>query len=99
MGKRNTTTRDRHRTVIARGKPDCALCHQPIDYSLRYPHLMSFVVDHIVPLGPNPTPERIAALDVLSNKQPAHSKCNRDKWDKVEGDDAAPRTFVTARTW
>src|SRR5690349_10907709 len=96
---RNTTTRDRHRAAIARGKPDCALCFEPIDYTLKYPDPMSFVVDHIIPLGKNPTPERIAALDVISNKQAAHNTCNRAKWDHVEGEDLGPRTFVTARSW
>ena len=96
---RNTATRDRHRSVIARGKPPCALCGEPIDYTLKYPHPKSFVVDHIIPLGKSPTPERIAELDVLSNKQAACADCNRLKWDKVEGDQPAARTFVTARSW
>ena len=98
---RNTATRDRHRSAIARSKPDCALCQQPIDYTLVYPDPWCYVVDHITPLGRNPTPERIAELDVLPNKQPAHNTCNRAKWDKVEGDTAtdAPRQFITARTW
>jgi 5-methylcytosine-specific restriction endonuclease McrA len=95
---RNTTTRDRHRTVIARTKPDCALCFQPIDYTLRYPDPLCFVVDHIVPLGPSPTPERVAELDVLTNKQAAHNTCNRAKWDKVEAE-TGPRIFVTTRSW
>lgn len=90
---RNTTTRDQHRAVIRRGKPDCALCGGPIDYSLRYPHLDSFVVDHIVPLNKGGT-------DTLDNKQPAHSRCNRAKSDRLEVDDTpAVRTFVTARRW
>lgn len=97
---RNTTTRDRHRAVIARGKPDCALCLQPIDYALKYPDLGAYVVDHIIPLGPSPTPERVAELDVLSNKQAAHSACNRAKWDHTEAaDPTVPRTFVTTRSW
>ena len=97
---RNTTTRDRHRAVIARGKPDCALCLAPIDYTLKYPDPRSFVVDHIVPLGKSPTPERIAELDVLTNKQPAHADCNWAKAAKVAEEPAnAPRTFVTARVW
>ena len=96
---RNTATRDRHRSVIARGKPDCALCLQPIDYTLKYPDPWCYVVDHITPLGKSPSPERIAELDVLTNKQAAHNTCNRDKWDKVEGDAPAARTFVTARSW
>lgn len=94
---RSTATRDRDRAAIRRTKPPCGICEQAIDYTLKWPHLWCFVVDHIIPLGKNPTPERIAELDVLSNKQAAHHKCNRDKWDKVEAD--APRTFITARSW
>jgi len=95
---RNTATRDRHRAAIARGKPDCALCHQPIDYSLKYPELGAYVVDHITPLGPSPSPERMAELDVIGNKQPAHNKCNRAKWDRV-GSATVARVFVTDRRW
>lgn len=95
---RNTATRDRHRAAIRRTKPPCGICEQPIDYSLKWPDLMCYVVDHIEPLGPDPSPERIAALDVLSNKQAAHHKCNRDKWHTVV-DTVGPRTFVTSRTW
>lgn len=95
MVSRNTTTRDRHRAVIARGKPDCALCGEPIDYTLKYPHLMCFVVDHILPVIHHPE-----LADVLSNKQPAHNTCNRAKSDRLgEVETAGPRTFVTTRTW
>lgn len=93
---RSTTTRDRHRSVIRRTQPPCGICEQPIDYTLRSPDPMSFEVDHIIPLGPSPTPEQRAALDVLSNKQASHRKCNRDKWHTIT---QAPRTFVTARNW
>ena len=51
-------------------RPDCLGC---------VPHPMRFEADHIIPLGPNPTPERIAQLDVLSNKQATHRKCNSAK--------------------
>lgn len=98
MGQRNTTTRDQHRAAIRRTKPPCGICEQDIDYDLKWPDLQCFVVDHIIPLGPDPTPERIAELDVLANKQAAHNKCNRDKWDTLPGSDQ-PRTFVTSRTW
>lgn len=91
---RSTTTRDRHRGVIARGKPDCALCHKPIDYTLKYPHLRSFVVDHILPVVHYPE-----LADELSNKQPAHNDCNRAKWDTLEGAEPSVRTFVTSRSW
>ena len=98
MSSRNTATRDRHRAIIRRGEPPCALCGEPIDYTLKYPDLLSYTVDHIVPIGRNPTPERMAELDVISNKQPAHFKCNRDKWDRVAVAPGA-RTFVTSRSW
>lgn len=94
---RNTATRDRDRAAIKRTKPACGICEGDIDYDLKWPDLGCFVVDHIIPLGSNPTPERIAELDVLTNKQAAHNKCNRDKWDTLEPE--APRTFVTSRTW
>ena len=92
---RNTTTRDRHRAVIARGKPDCALCAKPIDYTLKYPDPWCYVVDHILPVIKYPD-----LADELTNKQPAHNTCNRAKWDKLEDVEAAgPRTFITTRTW
>lgn len=97
MSNRNTATRDQHRAAIKRTKPPCGICEQPIDYTLKWPDLMCYVVDHVIPFGPNPTPERIAELDVITNKQAAHNKCNRDKWDRLEAD--APRTFVTSRSW
>ena len=93
MGNRNTATRDRHRSVIARGKPDCALCGSPIDYSLKYPHPKSFVVDHIYPRA-------LGGPDTLENKQPACADCNWAKAAKVADEMAgAPRTFATSRTW
>ena len=98
MTARNTTTRDQHRNAIKRTKPPCGICEQEIDYDLKWPDLECFVVDHIVPFGSSPTPERIAVLDVLSNKQAAHHRCNREKSDRI-ADELGPRTFVTTRTW
>jgi 5-methylcytosine-specific restriction endonuclease McrA len=91
MPERNTTIRDRHRRTIARTKPPCGICGNEIDYTLRYPDLMAYVVDHIIPVYHGGT-------DDLQNKQAAHNKCNREKWHHVEGD-ATPVTFVTARAW
>lgn len=100
--QRNTATRDRHRAYLRRGKPDCALCHEPIDYSLRSPDPMSFEVDHIIPLARG-------GLDERDNVQPSHRHCNRRKADQTAEDMAqqeaqeavqsGPRTFVTTRTW
>lgn len=87
---RSTTTRDLHRNQIRRGRPPCALCSEPIDYSLPYLDPGEFVVDHIVPLSKG-------GADTLENKQPAHRSCNRVKSDRLEGDHV--RTFVTERCW
>ena len=90
---RNTTLRDAHRRTIARSKPPCGICGDEIDYRLRYPHLESFVVDHIHPRSKG-------GSDDLENKQAAHSRCNRAKSDKLAGQE--PRelaAFVTARQW
>jgi 5-methylcytosine-specific restriction endonuclease McrA len=91
MTQRNTTVRDRDRARIRRTKPPCGICGSEIDYTLRYPHLDSFVVDHIIPIAKG-------GLDVIENKQAAHSRCNRAKSDQL-ATDTAPRTYVTTRDW
>lgn len=89
---RNTATRDKHRATIARTEPPCAICGQPINYSL--PHLdpMSYVVDHVIPLSKGGT-------DTLNNKQPAHRACNRTKSDRLDQPPETTRTYTTHRTW
>lgn len=89
--QRNTTTRDKHRRTIARTKPPCGICGAEIDYTLRYPDPMCFVVDHIVP-------RNHGGADELDNKQAAHNTCNRAKWDTVDGGPPST-TFVTVRRW
>lgn len=93
--KRNTTTRDRHRAVLRRGRPPCGICHQDIDYTLPYLDPGAYVVDHIIPLAKGGT-------DDLDNKQPAHRHCNELKSDKTleeTAEAAGPRTYVTHRSW
>lgn len=75
MTKRNTATRDRHRAQIARDKPNCWICGQPIDYTLAWPDQRCFVVDHVVPINRGGT-------DTLGNKRAAHRDCNRAKSDR-----------------
>lgn len=81
--KRSTTIRDKHRAIIAKAKPNCAICGQPIDY--RLPHLdpMAFVVDHIKPLARGGT-------DTLDNKQATHRSCNLGKAAKPHSDTIRP---------
>ena len=88
---RNTAARDRDRAAIRRTKPPCGICELPIDWSLRWPDPMSYVVDHIIPLNKG-------GLDVLENKQASHASCNRTKWDRLP-EDSTSRTFITSRNW
>ena len=94
---RNTTIRDRHRRLIARGQPDCAITPclypgVPIDYAAGPKDPLSYVVDHIIPLVKGGT-------DTLDNKQPAHRACNRAKSDTTPDPANATRVHETARTW
>lgn len=70
-GTRRTALRKR---VAALGLP-CALCGQPIDYSLPPGHPMSYELDEIVPVSKGGDP-----LDP-ANVQPAHRLCNQRKGD------------------
>ncbi|GAA1959941.1 HNH endonuclease [Microbacterium aquimaris] len=72
MVKRSDALRKRHRVIIARTKPNCHICGQPIDYTLKYPDPMSFVVDHVKALANG-------GADTLANKAAAHNTCNSTK--------------------
>jgi len=91
-GRNNSAEHKRHRAQIRKGEPPCGICGLPIDYGLPYPHLDSFVVDHIIPLAKG-------GADTIENKQAAHSRCNRAKSDKLAEEHNAPRVFVTSRVW
>lgn len=98
MTTRNTTTRDKHRRIIAEGlepspfgpKPPCYHCHEPIDYQAHHHDPLSFQIDHLHPIdkgGP----------DTIDNCVPSHRKCNRTKSNKVDYRPGV--TFVTERCW
>lgn len=87
---RNTTRRNRHRRAIAKTKPDCHWCNEPINYTAGWLDPASFQIDHVIPLNKG-------GLDDLSNIVASHRKCNRDKWDKLPL--PAGATFVTSRSW
>lgn len=69
---RNTAQRDRDRATIKRRRGNCMICGEPINYLLRWPDPMCFVVDHIIPLVKG-------GRDDLTNKQAAHATCNSSK--------------------
>jgi len=94
MSARNSAKRDLHRRILSRRGDDCAICHEPIDYTLPYLHPMEFVADHIIPFikgGP----------DTLDNKQASHRRCNRDKSDAIDYDPATKQgvTIKRVRVW
>ena len=94
---RNTATRDQHRRAIARTRPPCGICGDPIDYAIPYRaddgtvNLDAYVVDHVIPLnrgGP----------DTLENKTAAHARCNRAKSDNLP-ELPEPTSGLTHRRW
>lgn len=91
---RNTALRDKHRAQIRRGKPDCHICGEEIDYTLPYLHPYEFVVDHVIPIDRG-------GRDTLDNKAAAHRSCNRTKGNKLPGLQPLPggAIFITSRTW
>lgn len=98
MVQRNTTTRDKHRRIIARGlppspfgpEPPCHWCGEPIDYEAHHLDPLSFTIDHVIPLAKG-------GSDTLDNIVPAHRVHNREKSDKLVYQPGV--TFVTERNW
>lgn len=93
-GHRRRTLRKR---VMARGEP-CAICGEPIDYSLPAGHPRAFELDEIVSRwrGGSPTD--------AGNVQPAHRECNQRKYREeraaAEGRRAeAPEPPRASRQW
>jgi len=62
--------------VKALGLP-CALCGQPIDYTLASDDPDAFTVDHRIPRSARPD----LAWDP-GNLQPAHARCNKRRGDR-----------------
>lgn len=85
----NGAKRTQLRKRMASQELPCALCGQPIDYTLPAGHPMSFELDEIVPVsryreGGYETPEE-CALDP-ANHQPAHRICNQHKGNYMPKD-------------
>jgi len=71
------TAYDKNRKRILASQTVCGICGNPVDFSYKYPHPLSPVVDHIIPLDKGGHPSDI------SNLQLAHRWCNRQKSDKL----------------
>lgn len=101
MPARNRPDHDgAHRLAFERNKKRifatqtvCGICGKPVDFSLKYPHPLSPVIDHIVPIARGGHPSDI------SNLQLAHWCCNRQKSDKLIGrtDTAAVQQVISNR--
>lgn len=91
----NGSLRNKQRKEMAARQEPCALCGNPIDYSLPPGDPWSFELDEIVPVsrfreGGYESAEQCAQDP--ANHQPAHRVCNRMKGNRMAGDaaEAAP---------
>lgn len=71
------TAYEKNRKRIMASQSICGICGNPVDASYKYPHPLSPVVDHIVPLDKGGHPSD------MSNLQLAHRWCNRQKSNKL----------------
>lgn len=72
MPERDSAMRKRMRAAIARKRPACHICGDPINYALPHTDAMSFVVDHVIPLAKG-------GRDDMTNAAAAHRECNSKK--------------------
>lgn len=77
------TAFEKNRRRIMQSQTVCGICGRPVDFSLKFPHPMSATVDHIIPVNRGGHPSDI------ENLQLAHFCCNRQKSDKLSGNEAA----------
>ena len=68
---------ERNKKRILKTKHTCGICGRDVDKSLVYPHPLSPVIDHIIPVSKGGHPSN------MDNLQLTHWKCNRDKSDKL----------------
>ncbi len=94
--KRNTTRRDRHRRIIAKTKPDCHWCLEPIDYTANWLDPLAYQVDHVIPLAKGGIDE-LHYPDGTIQKVASHRRCNRAKGVSIPL--PAGASFVTERKW
>jgi len=68
---------EKNKRILLKTNNTCGICGKPIDKTLKAPHPLSPVVDHIVPINKGGHPSSI------ENLQLAHWTCNRQKSDKL----------------
>lgn len=76
IGEHRTAYEKNKKKIVATSQV-CGICGNPLDPTQKYPHPLSTVVDHIVPISRGGHPSD------LQNLQAAHRWCNRQKADKL----------------
>lgn len=79
---------EKNKKIILKTRNTCGICGLPVDKSLKYPHPLSPVIDHIIPINRNGHPSDI------KNLQLSHWQCNRQKSDKLYADDKSTGSSV-----
>lgn len=79
---------EKNKNIILKTQNTCGICGLPVDKSLKYPHPLSPVIDHVIPINRNGHPSDIR------NLQLAHWQCNRQKSDKLYADDRSTNATV-----
>lgn len=95
MGKTRLDRTGTHRTVyesnrkkIIKTQNICGICGKPVNKTLKPPHPLAPVIDHIIPVNKGGHPSDIA------NLQLAHATCNRQKSDKLFKNISADKGIV-----
>lgn len=80
QGRRQYQHIDRQirRRLRARGD-DCAICHQPIDYTAAQYEPQAFEVDHIIPISRG-------GIKSVENARATHRHCNRQRSNTIDAD-------------
>lgn len=68
---------EKNKKIILKTQNVCGICGQSVERHYKYPHPLSAVIDHIIPVSKGGHPSDI------ENLQLAHHQCNRQKSDKL----------------
>ena len=83
----NRVAFERNKKRILKTKHTCGICGRDVDKTLAYPHPLSPVIDHIIPVSKGGNPSD------LSNLQLSHMGCNRQKSDKIFENQSEPKVL------
>ena len=78
---------ERNKKRILKTKHTCGICGHDVDKTLAYPHPLSPVIDHIIPVSKN------GHASNMSNLQLSHMACNRQKSDKIFENQSEPKVL------